>query len=57
MGGVNIELVSSSNFNEQGTKPTTAPGCYSKNGYPLLRVCVHGVCLFLPTALSLHLDW
>ncbi len=45
----------SSSFNEQvmSKQPTTAPGRYSKNGYPVLRVCVCS----LPTALSLHLDW
>ncbi len=32
---------------EQGTEPQLLPGRRSINGCPLLRVCVHGVCVHL----------
>ncbi len=35
--------------------PHLLPGHYSINCYPLLRVCVHGVCVF--TAVCVHLGW
>uniref|UniRef100_A0A671K8V7 E1 ubiquitin-activating enzyme n=1 Tax=Sinocyclocheilus anshuiensis TaxID=1608454 RepID=A0A671K8V7_9TELE len=35
--------------------PQLLPGCRSKNGCPLLRVCVHGVCVF--TAVCVHFGW
>ncbi len=35
--------------------PQLLPGCRSINGCPLLRVCVHGVCLF--TAVCVHFGW
>ncbi len=35
--------------------PQLLPGRRSINGCPLLRVCVHGVCVF--TAVCVHLGW
>uniref|UniRef100_A0A673IXS9 TOX high mobility group box family member 4-like n=1 Tax=Sinocyclocheilus rhinocerous TaxID=307959 RepID=A0A673IXS9_9TELE len=35
--------------------PQLLPGRRSKNGCPLLRVCVHGVCVF--TAVCVHFGW
>ncbi len=35
--------------------PQLLPGHRSINGCPLLRVCVHGVCVF--TAVCVHLGW
>ncbi len=35
--------------------PQLLPGRRSINGYPLLRVCVHGVCVF--TAVCVHFGW
>ncbi len=39
---------------EQGTEPPTAPWAPQQCSCPLLRVCVHGVCVF--TAVCVHLD-
>ncbi len=42
--------------------PQLLPGCRSKNGYPLLQVCVHGVCVCVcvcvssPLTFCVHLD-
>ncbi len=33
------------------------PGCRSINGRPLLRVCVHSVCVCVFTAVCVHLGW
>ncbi len=38
-----------------GTEPQLLPGRRSINGCPLLRVCVHGVCVF--TAVCAHFGW
>ncbi len=35
--------------------PQLLPGHRNINGCPLLRVCVHGVCVF--TAVCVHLGW
>uniref|UniRef100_A0A671PL21 Trafficking kinesin-binding protein 1-like n=1 Tax=Sinocyclocheilus anshuiensis TaxID=1608454 RepID=A0A671PL21_9TELE len=35
--------------------PQLLPGCRSINSCPLLRVCVHGVCVF--TAVCVHFGW
>ncbi len=37
--------------------PQLLPGCRSINGCPLLRVCVHGVCVCVFTAVCVHFGW
>ncbi len=42
-------------YSEQGTEPPTAPWAPQHKWLPLLRVCVHGVCVF--TAVCVHFGW
>ncbi len=37
--------------------PQLLPGCHSINGCPLLRVCVHGVCVFTAVCVCVHFGW
>ncbi len=37
--------------------PQLLPGRRSINGCPLLRVCVHGVCVCVFTAVFVHFGW
>ncbi len=37
--------------------PQLLPGRRSINGCPLLRVCVHGVCVCVFTAVCVHFGW
>ncbi len=39
----------------KASNPQLLPGHRSMNGCPLLRVCVHGVCVF--TAVCVHFGW
>ncbi len=42
---------------EQGTEPQLLPGHCSINSCPLLRVCVHDVCVCVCSLLCVHFGW
>ncbi len=51
MGGVNVQRPLYLQYHDEvhlskAPNPQLLPGCRSINGYPLLPVCVHGVCVF-----------